>query len=323
VFGGGDNSGAPYRNDFVEIYNRGTTTVDFSVTPYSVQYAGVGANFGTNKTNLSKGIIAPGRYYLVQEAGGTTNGVALPAPDAIGTITMSNTAGKVALVAGTTLLLPATCPGDDLLTPFNPSGGAIADLVGYGNSASTAGHCYEGAGPAGAPSNTTTAFRKAGGCVDTNDNAADFLSAPPSPRNTTSPVGECKPEITINNVTVTEGNAGTVNANFTVTLSALSGSTVTVNYATADGTATAPADYQSTSGVLSFNPGVVTQKLQFRSTAIVSTSLARHSSSIFQTRLMERPSIVRAREPSMITIRRLRFRSKMFQLLKATPEQRL
>jgi hypothetical protein len=261
VFGGGDNSGAPYRNDFVEIYNRGTTTVDFSITPYSVQYAGVGANFGANKTNLSKGIIAPGRYYLVQEAGGATNGVALPAPDATGTITMSNTAGKVALVSGTTFLAAATCPGDDALTPFNPSGGAIADLIGYGNGANTAGHCYEGWGPAGAPSNTTATFRKAGGCVDTNDNAADFLSAPASPRNATSPVGDCKPEITINNVTVTEGNTGTVNANFAVTLSAVRGNTVTVNYATADGTATAPADYQSTSGVLSFNPGVLTQTI--------------------------------------------------------------
>ncbi|MDX6529932.1 MAG: large repetitive protein [Blastocatellia bacterium] len=261
VFGGGDNSGAPYRNDFVELYNRGTTTVDFSITPYSIQYASVGANFGANKTNLSKGIIAPGRYYLVQEAGGTTNGVALPAPDAIGTITMSNTAGKLALVAGITLLPAATCPGDDLLTPFNPTSGAISDLAGYGNSASTPGHCYEGAGPAGAPSNTTAAFRKAGGCVDTNDNAADFLSAPANPRNTTSPVGDCKPEITINNVAITEGNTGTVNANFAVTLSAVSGNAVTVNYATADGTATAPADYQSTSGMVTFNPGVLTQTI--------------------------------------------------------------
>src|SRR5205814_5924978 len=44
VYGGGNNSSAQFRNDFVEIFNRGTTTVDFSLTPYSVQYAGVGSN---------------------------------------------------------------------------------------------------------------------------------------------------------------------------------------------------------------------------------------------------------------------------------------
>src|SRR5262249_22323314 len=48
VYGGGNNSGAQFQNDFVEIYNRGSTTVDFSVTPYSVQYASVGSAFGSS-----------------------------------------------------------------------------------------------------------------------------------------------------------------------------------------------------------------------------------------------------------------------------------
>ena len=52
----------------------------------------------------------------------------------------------------------------------------------------------------------------------------------------------------INNVTVTEGNTGTVKRPFTVTLSAASGQTVTVNYATANGTATAGSDYTATVG---------------------------------------------------------------------------
>ena len=63
------------------------------------------------------------------------------------------------------------------------------------------------------------------------------------------------PSITINDVTVTEGNIGTVNATFTVSLSAAYGQTVSIRYATADSSATASSDYQATSGTLTFNPG--------------------------------------------------------------------
>ena len=63
------------------------------------------------------------------------------------------------------------------------------------------------------------------------------------------------PSLSIDDVTVVEGNAGTVNAVFTVTLNAASGQTVQVNYATADGTATQPADYTNTTGTLTFTPG--------------------------------------------------------------------
>jgi hypothetical protein len=61
--------------------------------------------------------------------------------------------------------------------------------------------------------------------------------------------------LSISDVTVLEGDAGTTSAVFTVTLSAASTSTVTVNWATSDGTATAPGDYTADSGVLTFLPG--------------------------------------------------------------------
>ncbi len=69
------------------------------------------------------------------------------------------------------------------------------------------------------------------------------------------------PSLSINDVTVIEGNAGTVNAVFTVTLSAASGQTVAVNYATADGTAVAPGDYTANTGTLNFTPGQVTRTI--------------------------------------------------------------
>ncbi len=67
--------------------------------------------------------------------------------------------------------------------------------------------------------------------------------------------------ITIASVTATEGNSGTQNFVFNVTLSAVSGSTVTVDYATANGSATAPSDYLSTSGTLTFAPGEVSKQI--------------------------------------------------------------
>jgi hypothetical protein len=60
---------------------------------------------------------------------------------------------------------------------------------------------------------------------------------------------------------VTEGNTGSVNAVFTVTLSTVSAQTVTVQYATANGTAAAGSDYTAASGTLTFAPGDLTKTL--------------------------------------------------------------
>jgi hypothetical protein len=69
------------------------------------------------------------------------------------------------------------------------------------------------------------------------------------------------PNMSINSVSLTEPDSGTVNLNFTVTLSRASGKTVTVNYATANGTATASSDYSTRSGTLTFAPGTATMTI--------------------------------------------------------------
>src|SRR5512137_2848612 len=101
VYGGGGNSGATYKNDFIELYNRGTTSV--SLSGWSVQYA---SSSGTSwsKTNLTSVTLAPGQYYLIQEAAGAGGTVSLPTPDTKGTLAMSATGAKVALVNNQTLL---------------------------------------------------------------------------------------------------------------------------------------------------------------------------------------------------------------------------
>ncbi len=63
------------------------------------------------------------------------------------------------------------------------------------------------------------------------------------------------------NQTVVEGLTTPQNASYTVTLSNASSQTISVNYATSNGTATAGSDYTATIGTLTFAPGVTTQVL--------------------------------------------------------------
>lgn len=177
IYGGGNNSGATFQNDFVEIFNRGTTSVNFAVTPYSVQYASASGDFSSgNKIDLNSGVVLPGQYFLVKLAGGTTNGAPLPIADANGSINMSATAGKVALVIGTTLLSGSGCPINSM----------VADLIGYGSA-----NCAEGS--ATAVLSATRSARRTNACVDSNSNSADFsvVSNPAPPRNSVTAPAAC------------------------------------------------------------------------------------------------------------------------------------
>lgn len=67
------------------------------------------------------------------------------------------------------------------------------------------------------------------------------------------------PTISINDVTVTEGNSGTKAATFTLSLSGSSVETIAIRATTAPGTATAASDYNSIDSVVIFQPGTVTR----------------------------------------------------------------
>ena len=172
VYGGGGNSGATLKNDFVELQNVAATDADLS--GFSVQYAPASGS-SWQVTSLS-GSAPHGAHFLIGEASGGTTGADLPAPDNTGTINMSATAGTIALVHSTSALTchtAADCASD-------PS---IVDLVGYGSTATI----REGsAAPAG--SNTTSLQRAASG-ADTDNNAADFTAAAPTPENSGSSGG--------------------------------------------------------------------------------------------------------------------------------------
>lgn len=198
VYSGGGNAGAPLNADFIELYNRGNTTV--SLAGWSVQYA---SRTGTTwaATELS-GSVAPGRYYLVRLATGNT-GAALPTPDATGNTSMSATGGKVALRNSTLSL-----------TGSSPAGLAgLQDFVGYGTA-----NAFEGTAAAAAGSATQAIFRAGNGAIDTGDNRADFSTAAPNPRNSSG--GASAPV-----VTSATSAGGTVGTPFSYQITATNGPT--------------------------------------------------------------------------------------------------
>ncbi len=192
IYGGGGNSGATYKNDFIEIYN--PTASPIGVAGWSVQYASA-TGTSWQVTNLS-GTIAPGHYYLVQEAQGSGGTTSLPTPDASGTIAMSATAGKIAL-ANTTTALSGSCP----------TGASIIDFLGFGTTA----NCSESS-PTANLSNTTAALRKLDASqtpIDTDNNNSDFQIAAPNPHNSAS--------LFITQINPSTVTAGSVPTDLTVT----------------------------------------------------------------------------------------------------------
>lgn len=246
VYGGGGNSGAPFTNDFIELFNSGTSAV--SLNNWAVQYA---SSTGTTwqKTDLT-GTLAPGQYLLVQEASGGANGVALPAPDATGTIAMAATAGKVVLTNSNTLIASGTsCP----------SGATVVDIVGYGTSA----NCFEGSGPTPAPSATVAALRGSNGCTETDNNATDFTASAPNPRNTASPTIICGAPTNPTGIgaanpnPVTAGNVVLLTVTVTPgTNPASTGVTVTANISAIGGAASQPFYDNGTNGDVTPNDNV-------------------------------------------------------------------
>lgn len=176
VYGGGGNSGATFRNDFVELFNAGPAAVDIS--GWTVQYA-TAAGTSWQTTPLT-GTVPAGRYYLVQLASTADVGAALPSPDATGTSNLAATSGKIALVRSTTAL---TCGATAGSCSADPS---VEDLVGYGSASD-----FEGTGSAPGASSILAVHRASEGCGDSGDNAADFAAATPDPRNSSSAARAC------------------------------------------------------------------------------------------------------------------------------------
>lgn len=179
VYGGGGNSGASFKNDFVELFNRGNTAINLN--GYTLQYASSGGVFGgsganPNKTTLPDVTLQPGKYYLIQQAagsGGTIDLVADFVPTGTQVLAMSGTNFKIALTST-----------DATIT--SPTDATVLDFVGVGSA-----NLFEGSAATAVLSNTTSASRNSNGCVDTNNNSADFTVGDVAPRNSTLDAVSC------------------------------------------------------------------------------------------------------------------------------------
>jgi hypothetical protein len=172
-YASGGEAGATYRNDFVELFNRGNTTVNLS--GWSLQFASATGTAWT-RVNLSTFSLVPGQHYLLQLGSGGAAGSVLPAPDAATGISLSSTGGKVVLLNSVDTLPAGPCP-------FSNS---VVDFVGYGTA-----NCFEGTAAAPAPGVMASGRRRADGCLDTDNNGPDFELGPPIPRNRSAALNSC------------------------------------------------------------------------------------------------------------------------------------
>lgn len=186
VYGGGGNTGATYNSDFIELYN--PTSAPVNLSGWSVQYATSSSKIW--KVDALTGTIPAKGFYLLQQTKRTV-GANLPTPDEVGTISMSATSGKVALV-------------NDIvaLNTVNPTDLSLIDLVGYGNALgfetapTGTGLSATKSAERKAFSTSTAATMSAGGVdvfagngYDSNNNLLDFVTrTDANPQNTASTI---------------------------------------------------------------------------------------------------------------------------------------
>ena len=250
IYTGGGTPGAAFQNSFIELFNRSNSPRDLVGVPITFTSA-TGTFTFTISFVSSRGItLNPGQHFLIQLGSAGPNGMPLPSPD--GTAGQNlDASGKIALLKFASPIPAGTCPLAD------PN---ILDFVGYG----AAANCFEGSGPTANLSNTTAALRLNNGCTDANNNAADFSTGVPNPRNTSSAATPCGAIVNLDASTFTVNeNVGSVSVG--VTRSGDTSAAATVDYLTSDsgpatcstvnGQASSRCDYITTLGKITFGAG--------------------------------------------------------------------
>lgn len=275
-------------NQYVELYNAGATN-DFLDGKILTDEAdnGVEGIFqfpgSPGGTNL---VVAPGAFVVIAVSATNATATADWECYAGGSDTDNPLVPNLTLVgglvdlglysAGDNVIL---ADGTDIVAPIDPA--TVIDgmnFAGGNGELAWLSAIAEDTDPTATSSTNASLCR----CPDGQDNniasAGEFISTTPSP----GAANNCTlPTLSIGNATVTEGNAGSTTAVFTVTLSATSTLSVTVNFASSNGTAVAGSDYVATNGVLTFSPGITTRTVNVS----VTGDLAAESTETFFVRL--------------------------------------
>ena len=166
LYGGGGNAGATYHNDFVELYNRGTTAVDIWRLVAAVR-VGDGQRLGFEHAAARRHDRARRVSTSSRSARAAQTAPPLPPANISGLINMSGTSGKIALVNSFDGLV-GNCPIGDA---------HLMDFVGYGSA-----DCREGTTTAPAPQQHDVDLpRWATAPRDTDSNGSDFVTGAPAP----------------------------------------------------------------------------------------------------------------------------------------------
>jgi 5'-nucleotidase len=180
----GGSSGASYLNKFVELYNPTSSAV--SLTGDTLQYRAPTSTVvpsGAQVFALS-GTVAAHGHFLIQLPSNGTGGAPLPTADL-------STGGSVNPGAGGgTLFVAASASG------VLPTDASVIDKIGWGTSNSP-----EGTAPTG--NSVILSYQRDAAGTDTDNNAADFQVATPTPQNAASDGGTAAVSVT---------NPGTQNA---------------------------------------------------------------------------------------------------------------
>jgi hypothetical protein len=250
IYTRGGEAGAPYQNDFIELFNSSSTTVDINGWTFVIT-----TSEGSLTTSSAVGIVStrgigvePGKHLLIQLAAGGAAGQPLPSPDfSVPPMRLGSTSGQVALLNKNQTVQFGQCLANDTT-------GVVEDFVGYGTTT-----CFEGQHPTPAPTLANAILRQGGGCTDTNDNEADFQYAAPNPRNGTNAAAPCGAQAvqSIIDVGAPQFDAFEGQGHIDITLTRIGdlSTAVSAEYLVAGGTASERSDFTTAAGYVHFAPG--------------------------------------------------------------------
>ncbi|HEY0174686.1 MAG TPA: DUF4214 domain-containing protein [Pyrinomonadaceae bacterium] len=252
IYTHGGEPGAAFRNDYVELFNRGNQPVD--IKDWALHLALNTSPYPTTwyiRLTLGSYVVQPGRYVLVKLGGGP-NGAPLPGHDFNANFPLLPFPPELTH-SGTVGLLDAN--GNFRGCPTLGTQGVV-DYVGYGPGST----CFEGLdGAAAEPSATQAAVRDAGGCSDNNSSKLDFRLGTAAPRNSSTPAAPCNipdpPSFFDFDAPEFHAAESDGRAEILVTRTGDLTAPATVDYSVTGGTASDRGDYTSFSGRLRFATG--------------------------------------------------------------------